>query len=472
MKEYNIESRKIEELISDKYKNELLRERFPSESNYIHKYRVDNFRPVIQSCFDKVVNTLSKIDSAELRISFVDAPNILPTPKEYVDNIRPFIFGPLIELMLRDPNAVLLVDYDPEPYLKVIRSCNIESKEPLIYKEDKLTYIVTDELISVYDDKKLVSEKPVNGRIWFDIGLSLSENGVYRSEISFAVPFWKEALVMFSDIQGANKNAAYPEKWEFADDAEGDRTQNEHVYDQNNVANSVYATKVIRPTMSDITQSPIPPFGYVDKPIESLRYMNEYYEKMIVSGFKAINMDFLAQVPANTSGISKAYDRSELNGFIGKIARHLGSLYKSVVKTMLRMKYPQLEDKFITPSVHIPDQFDVVSTDVLQAEIASAKSNGVSQAVIDEMQLSLAKSKYKDDAISATIIELMLILDPIPGASIADTLSLANSGLVSREEARVHLNIRSYVEKALMDEAFLSLSVDQKRQKLIEYATI
>lgn len=334
----------------------------------------------------------------------------------------------ILKKMIADPNGIILVqpiiyDIKVQDRVKPILTCynsakihEINADYVLLFdkqgetKDNNEWYYTYADKVGVY--KLLVSQVKTNSQqatvttlysyvhnfgeipIW-QLGGEYSEEqyGLLESYFYDAVPFWNEAINDHSDVNGNYRMHINSQKWEIADECEFvEHGESGHYpceggYIFNSAEGKKYkcgscggsgykktATgpydvyQIDRQKALEPENVPLPPFGYVAPPVEGLKMLEEKVYKSLEEGLSAINMDIVNKIGENQSGISKEYDRSELNDFLQKIADqffeiHLPNTYYYFTKYMFGVQIPNPEElKKIEPEISKPTKFDVWST--------------------------------------------------------------------------------------------------------------
>lgn len=438
----------------------------------------------------------------------------------------------------------------PEPYVKVFRAeqvidfvpgklCVVKLDEPvegeestyLLYTQDR---IVKVSVVSDGASRKLISKdmvalgatlghglgympvKQVGGQMF-----SLRHPGIMESWISGVCPFWDEALVQTFDIQVNSRNHAYMEKVVYtAEDCvdcggtgkiaapglRGDRHKMDtcgtckgtgHRF---NPGAPAY-THIVRPQRQNEQAAPFPHIQYIDKPMAALEFLKQDRLDNIVGGLAALNMEFLAAEPLNTSGRAKEIDRQPLYNYLSTLAydfvadlqqfdRWIAGMRYVYTDTSLRatVRVIDREDgsqevelvpnvragQFVgeaVPTRMVPRKFNVLSESAIIKEIESARANHVDEMVIAEMELQLAEKKFNGDAEIMPLMRAKYELDPLPGMNSDEKLAAKMNGAVREDDYILSLNIGGFVKRAADEQpGFLELpTIAAKRQALQRY---
>jgi hypothetical protein len=107
------------------------------------------------------------------------------------------------------------------------------------------------------------------------------------------------------------------------------------------------ATK-IGPGNNSVSSISGAPGGYLERPIDSIAFLKQEYKDKIQEGYDSLNLGFINQVPLDTSGISKGYDRQEMNAFFSTIASHIvENILIPCYYYISKWRYPTLSEEVL-----------------------------------------------------------------------------------------------------------------------------
>lgn len=456
----------------------------------------------------------------------------------YFTSMTNWLFAVALKKYLDDPNAVVFVkpiEFDVQeneylrPFPEIFDSCDVLEfvdedhailRNPLgsTYntrsgvEKGKSFYLVTIDKIRRIDQINSKGDMSVT-LDWnhglgvvpvFRIGAIISEsegkNYLYQSRIEDIVPELDEAVREYSDLQASKVLHIYLEKYEFSNQecnaCKGKQMVPNPDFDPDRLhcprevecsacggvgyrGASPYSKIIIRPMNNAVENgSKIPdiPAGYIQKPIEIVRIMDEGVEHHIYKALSAINFEFLGQTPLNQSGLGKEVDKDELNNTVHSIAEDLVSIDDRVYKLMALYRYLvqySADDilKKMVPKITVPEKYDILSTTHLETELANAKTNKVNAFLVNALEVEYANKKFNNDPDVRDRIRLILELDPLANISEDDKMSrLSNKG-ITLEAYIISSNIHEFVQKAIdEDENFPELDLPKQKEKMKEYA--
>jgi hypothetical protein len=443
----------------------------------------------------------------------------------------------ILKKMIADPNGIILV----QPYYYDIKEQNRVEPIMTCYNSAKIHFVndeyvlLFDKIIDgpkqkeyfyTYADKvgvyKLkITQTNTNSQqaevetvsgyvhnfgeipIW-QLGGDYAEEqyGLLQSYFFDAVPYWNEAINDHSDVNGNYRMHINSQKWEIADECEYvEHTDTGHYpCDGGYIFNSAEGRKfkcsscmgtgykktatgpydvyqIDRQKALEPEQVPLPPFGYVAPPVEGLKMLEEKVDKSLEKGLSAINMDVVNKIGENQSGISKEYDRSELNDFLQKIADqffeiHIPNCYYYFTKYMFGVQIPNpAELEKIEPEISKPTQFDVWSTGELTKQLQECKAAKLNPSFLKAKQVEIQSRDFQTKPYLLAKLNLEVMLDPLAEITRDEVSMMLANKTITQETAIIHDNISVFVTRALIEnEDFADMAFNEQLGKLEEYA--
>jgi len=369
---------------------DLIRERRPSESEEIHKYRDKIYVCITESTINRVIMSLNKIrKSSDWNIRY-DMNLVSSKLREgetlqrycevkypFYSSITNWMFNIGLKNYLVDSNALCVVlpldvfiaeNEMIKPIGIIFNSTNV-----LQYKQD-------DYAIVMSTDKATYIHKGVeydNGKIYYAIDTVRIQKWVqndpsgnivmeyeynhnfgklpafklkgifkraydtdilYQSKISTMIPHLKEAVREYLDLQAGVVNHLHPTMWAYANEECKDCLGTGKVKSgtrsitcskckgEGNKIVNPYSMIMVKPPIPGQANVPTPPAGEIPKQIDIIKLQNERVNDHIYKSLASINMEFLAEVPLSQSGVAKEVDKDELNNFVHSVAEDLISI--------------------------------------------------------------------------------------------------------------------------------------------------
>lgn len=306
----------------------------------------------------------------------------------------------------------------------------------------------------------------------------------------------KEFVREYSDLQAEVVQHIHSETWQWATlsckvcDSGGtstgkiiDKKTGKHKVCSNcngtgSIANSPYTNIVVRGSKKNQQEqdAPIPPKGYITKPVDIVTIQDERCEKHIYKCLEALNMQFLMKTPANQSGYAKDVDAQELQNNVYAIAEDivwcLDQLFYITCEYRYRITVKEADRrKTLLPEIPVPEKYDLLSTVYLLDDITKANAAKLNPAVINMMQIELVKKKFYYAPKERDFLVTVLTLDPMPGLTEDEKMIRVENGGVKEENYIISCNIYLYVRMAIeADKQFLSKSSSEQMKVLVKYA--
>jgi hypothetical protein len=492
----------------------------PAEPAWIRDFRLNNIRLVTSSIFAKAA---SGIDKATAKTSLgikwpPPLPSVLPaeSPQNYIESdefvtngFSNWLATEFAYKMCVDANAVLWVETMPaegnewpKPKLRITPSKHVLTLTPDTFA------IVTQEKdgkasgITVYTKTEMwqYSVNPVNGELattnyapsfWPSpvrtggVTEDLGNDPVYHSFLAPMLPFLDQVFIDFSDLQAGIRASAHPEKWQYTQETcsycfgSGFVESIKCVHcngtgaavSEKGPATSPFTNIILQPVRAGDPPPPVPPAGYIQKDIESLRFLEAFIENQKHEALASVHMEWANQSPVEQSGIAKMYDRSEYINFLARICRHVAMrVALPIIKGAIAARYaavPNYEKMY--PSADPSETFPVLGLDEMTTEIRAAREAGMDNAIIENMQMQFVSKKFASMPDARDYALLCVELDPFAGMT-ADAKTTAKiDGVITAEEYGLSVNIETLVRLALEeDKAFMSKPYKQKRQILLD----
>jgi hypothetical protein len=515
------------------FPKELISERRPGESETIKKYREKIYVPKTQAAVSKIFNSLQKIrKSQDYTISFdetVVPPMVISEerPSYYLTDEFPkyrsldnWFWSVAFNQYLMDANAIIMV-----APLNVVRESNEYFKPyPMLFNSPQVMDYVHNELAvlksieestyrsgnrnykgAVYysvDRESIVKYEQINAKGDFSAteffhGLGyvpcvktfgvITRDGIddalYTSRISPIVPSLNEAAREWSDLQAEVVQHIHSTMWAIQG-KECNACQGTGVLPKAGSSpiecrdcngkgffpfNPYEHITVKQASLGD-PSTPIPPAGYLTKPIDIAKLQDQRVHDHIYHALAALNMEFLAAVPLSQSGTAKEVDRAELNNFVYSIAEDCVRIEDEIARIIVDYRYGGIltdeeEREKLRPMITVPEKFDILPEGYLVDEIAKLRNSKVSPLIINAAELEYAKKKFNTNKKIKERLENIYELDPLAGMNIEEILVAVSNNAISKKSYIIHSNIREFVDMAIEDvPEFYTLTMMDKKQ--------
>jgi len=448
--------------ISGTSPEKLLKEARPNEPEDVREYREQAWKPITKSKSKKVISVINRIFNPRMYSVKIGAkPKNLIDDSETLDkylfenypfylSVMTFIKEVFTKRVMEDPNAVLVVrplqqmdqlkyirpvpviysskqllDFEPDKYYVI--DITEYKNTPYVKEQIKELLIVDDTGFYIYDrDGSMDEERSFTHALGrtpaFRLGGVITGDDYpyfYESYIAGVLPHWDKAIQIQSDLDAQIVLHAYLEKWEFdsvqCPDCEGQGV----VYDPGDQAkhreggqhqchrcggagkiakNPFDIYTVNHDAFGPDSPPPVPPAGYIDKPIDILDKLRDEVNLNISQGYSAINMEVVENVPEIQSGIAKTIDRQDLDSFLLQYSNHIFDyVLPNIINFTIQWRYvPHLIGAIGDYGYTItkPVRFDVLSIQHLMAEFAQAREAKLDNNVIAAYEIDIIEKLF------------------------------------------------------------------------------
>ena len=497
----------------------------PNEQPEIKEYRLETYQPVTQSLSEKVVNTVNKVFNPRLWSIDFEEQSLVgdDTLAKYLTEDYPF-YRSLMNFITEtftvkdfsDPNAAIVVmpqSFDIEetelfePVATVYDSISlvdfVDEEYYTFNFGDTIKIFTTNEILIYTRAKKSADKWDLTFEYAHDFGFvpvfrlggiikGKLEPFYYESWIRGVLPHWNQVVQLTSDLQAAYVNHLYMDKWEFETECQADGCNSGFIKTEvlngkdtvitegkcstcmgsGKVSKNPYSIySVNRDAISD-NINPIPPAGYIDKPIDVVDKVEQRIEKEEKRGLASINMEIVQMVGNDQSGTAKTVDREDLNAFLSRYSRHVFEyVLPNLIFNIAAWRYGETSKiEEIVPSITQPKDFNVISLDRLTAEYKDASNANVSANYLQHIEGEIVQSKFANNEDGRKKNETIIKLQPFPGKSVDQLLTLQNLG---QPEWKIYKSIAiiELVDMAVEEKSdFLDLDLKDKRDIIDQMA--
>ena len=265
------------------------------------------------------------------------------------------------------------------------------------------------------------------------------------------LPHWNEVVSLNSDLQAGYMLHMYLEKWQFETecdntDCEGGFVKTEikdgkslQVVDlkcttcsgSGKVSQNPFGIHTVNRDAISSEINPIPPAGYIDKPIEIITKVEERIKAEEDRGLASINMEIVQNVGDDQSGVAKAIDREDLHAFLSRYCRHVFeyAIPETIFRiAMWRYGVTTSDINSILPEINKPNELNVLNLNQLATEYKEASKSNVSAGYLMHLESEIVNRKFANNEDARLMNQAIIRLDPFPGKSIDDLLSMTAMG--------------------------------------------
>lgn len=291
-----------------------------------------------------------------------------------------------------------------------------------------------------------------------------------RSRLDAMVPFLDEAACEYSDLKGSKIQHLYPLFWYFQNKecnacSGSGKTPTENgpvpcssCSGGGKVKFSPFAHIQVDPAGVGNQANPIPPAGYIQKDTVILELQEKSVDKNLLKALGAVNMQFLDQTPLSISGDAKQVDREELNNTVYNVAEDLVYSIDKVIYFINEWRHfwhlPDAKTRAEQlPSIAVPQNFDLLPEDYLMKEVTDARTAKVNPLLIATLEQQLAAKKFYNQPSLAQNIQLYFDLDPLPGISVDEKMSLISNQAITKIDFIISSYMPSFIKRAIREDA-------------------
>lgn len=201
---------------------------------------------------------------------------------------------------------------------------------------------------------------------------------------------------------------------------------------------------------------PVPPAGYIERPVDSVRLFQEDIIYKEFQGFKAIGLEILGQIPAEQSGIAKQYDRKELNTFCYSVCVHLAKVYKLACYHIMYQRYNNLfalslmtDDNVqnALPDITVPTEFDVLTASMISDMLSVARRDNYNPIIVHGIELDYTEKLYGENSNQLIYLKIINMLDPLPFKTSDEKSLLAETAGCSKEDYVLSVNLPAFISQ-------------------------
>lgn len=323
--------------------------------------------------------------------------------------------------------------------------------------------------------------------------------GLQESYFYPGVPFWNKAICAESDLDGAFISHMHPQKWEVADECEYVEHSGELAYPcmggyihnpthaggkyacpscqgtgHKAVKSPYQVYQVAKDKLSDANGNSLsqPPAGYISVPTEATQMLVERVRELKELGLSALNMDIVNKIGNNQSGDAKAYDRTELFDFLGKVRDRFYDVHLvNIFHYFARYMFISAEPSTVEPQVIKPNDFDIFTTQDLVDQLKVSKDSGVNPTYLQAKETEVVNKEFQSNPKILPFMNLCILLDPLAEISRTDVAQMVLDKSISNKTAIIHDNIREFVRRALEeDKTFAEKTYAEQMDKMDEFA--
>lgn len=292
-----------------------------------------------------------------------------------------------------------------------------------------------------------------------------TEDILYWSYFQAALPNLDEAAVLNSTSFGVINKIAFPTRWYYEDSCGTcSGSGKETIYNEgepevsrcsscNGTGHKMtwsFGKDYIIPmpennVSADSTTLPTPPFGVVDPPVESIRFLDEKVKHLLESSFLNLNISTTDR-PTGVTATEKSIDEDELITFLMQISSEEFYLLQEIINAHVYMMGSDVE-----VVVKKPTEFRIRSSADLTAELKTAADAKLPATYQFKLLEENIQQRFQNDKVMEQMLKITALVDPFMTLDNLTIGSLTNTGTVPKWWATLHYSIYNFLAVKLED---------------------
>jgi len=297
---------------------------------------------------------------------------------------------------------------------------------------------------------------------------------LYVSHFMCAIPNLDEAAFFNSTCFGVTHKIAYPTRWYYEDSCttcSGKGYEEDFGTHDKTSCNSCSGTgknftftwgkdyKIPMPenvASGDTTALPSPPFGVVDPPIDTIRYLDEKVQKLLDTAFLNLSID-VTEKPSGQSATEVMADQDTLISFLIKISGEEFYLLEESLDAQYFMRYKKPAEI----KVNEPTEFRIKTTADLTAEYEGALKAGLPGVYLSKLLGQTFGQRFKNDTQLEDMLNVVSLVDSLMGVNDIEIGRLSSSSAIPKWWVTLHSCIYNFLSlKVYQDENYLQKDIE------------
>lgn len=185
-------------------------------------------------------------------------------------------------------------------------------------------------------------------------------------------------------------------------------------------------------------------FKMISNPVDTLVYIENKLDKLESHiTFKTVGTNTMVQKEAiNEMQVEGSYDSRQ--NVLLNLKKNFDLLYIWVVNTTTKLVNPNAK---VRVSADFGTEFYLLDEDDLQERFNKAKEIGLPESEVDSIFKQLVYTKYKGNKQKIEKALLLNYLDPFPYKSIEEVINLVTSGIISKRDLILKLELIKFVDR-------------------------
>lgn len=513
----------------------LMRAKAPNETSEELNYRKECFESITVPYWHRAENSTNRIWAQQNhKIDWIEE-----SIKTYFTSDYP-IYGSVLNYFqsvvtkkkIRDPNAVLCVDFDlpvkqnangeivPDQSVELKPYASIyESENVLMYEDGQFALLLSEEksviqhgndksadgkVFYMYDDTNIYRIEQTGKKVDWTFQYSIyyahnlgympawklkgipyevyADNPVYQSYFIAAVPHLNKAIKLDSTLDASINKIAYPTRAYYEQDCPASGCNDGMIYNASNErskctsCNGTGKTKFSPmrdlvhkvPSATDPEALPFPGLAYVSPPSEILQFNETKIDSDIIKAFTFINIDMSSAVNANGTEETATQIRIDREEFYSFLLTFSNEIYQLLYDFAYAAATIRNGGNEVDIVVSAPKTFDLITAAELTTELSNSSLPEIAKRILTTEYLAQRFSQQSEIAKRKEIIDMV---DPYAYKSDMEILAMKGVGAIEMWEIILHNKINAFLDEIISEnENFLEQPIKKIKEGLIKQA--
>lgn len=281
---------------------------------------------------------------------------------------------------------------------------------------------------------------------------------IYYSHFMCALPNLDQAAVLNSTSFGVINKIAFPTRWYYEDNC-GTCSGSGMVEDYANTTKVkcgdcggtghkmtfTFGKDYIIPmpdnsVQQDTTTLPSPPFGTVDPPVDSVKFLDEKVKYLLETAFLNLNIS-VTDAPTGVTATEKTIDEDELITFLMQISSEEFYLMDELIKAHTWMRWQK--EEIVT--INKPTEFRIRSSADLTEELKTGVAAQLPVPYLMKLQQENIDQRFQNDDVMSDVVRVVSLVDPFVTADLMTINSLVSDGSIEKWQKTLHFSIYNFM---------------------------
>lgn len=189
----------------------------------------------------------------------------------------------------------------------------------------------------------------------------------------------------------------------------------------------------------------LPAVGITQVDVAAIKYQEEKLDRAatkIFSGVVGSMFEAMNKQAVNKDQVASLFEARKKA--LIKVARNMEAVQAWVERSICRLRYG---DSFVSLEVNYGSEFFLFSSDELYELYTKAKADSADAATLDNLQWLFYQTKHRRQPRELERAKIIMALDPARHMNATTALPLLESGVISREDYAIKLNMSTLVAR-------------------------